>query len=104
MILFWILIWCALGYAGGWIAARKGYSPRLGVIVAVLFGPIALIVCALLPMTEAGREQAEMEREISQDNIYHNRLKKCPNCGRDIAFTCRVCPRCEHRFVPAAME
>ena len=104
MILLQILLWCALGYAGGWIAARKGYPPRMGVILAIIFGPIALVVCALLPMTEAGREQAEIERQISKDRIYQDRLKRCPNCGREVAFTCRVCPRCEHRFVPGVME
>lgn len=104
MLLFQILLWCAFGYAGGWIAARKGYPPRMGVIVGIIFGPIALVVCALLPMTEAGLEQAEIERQIHKENVNKDRLKRCPNCGRDVAFTCRVYPRCQHRFVPAMVE
>lgn len=102
MLIFWIslriVIWCLLGYLGGWIAARKGYPPRMGVIIAIIFGPIALIVGAILPMTEAGREQAETERQINQENIYHDRLKPCPACGREVSLKCPVCPRCEHRF------
>lgn len=43
MIAVQILVWCALGYAGGWIAARKEYSPRVGVIFGILFAPVALV-------------------------------------------------------------
>lgn len=105
MLLFWILVqiavWCALGFAGGWIAARKGYPPNMGILLAILFGPIALVVCALLPLSEAGQEQAEIERQIYQDSVGQDRLKHCPTCGREVAFSSRVCPRCEYRFVPA---
>lgn len=97
-----IIIWCVLGYAGGYIAARKGYPPRIGVIVAIFFGPIALAVCALLPTTAAGREQAEIERQIYEENLHQDRVKVCPNCGRAVSFKSRVCPRCEHRFDPVA--
>jgi len=99
MILIQIVIWCALGYAGGWIAARKGYQPRIGVIVAIIFGPIALIVCALLPPTKEGREQAEFERQLRLDAAEFNQRRNCPNCGREVSVRAPVCPRCEHRFV-----
>ena len=106
MLIFWIFvrifIWCLLGYAGGWIAARKGYPPRMGIVVAVIFGPLALVVCALLPMTEDGREQAVIERQIHHDEIDQDRLKSCPACGREVSFKSRVCPRCEHRFESVA--
>jgi len=98
MCLFSILIWCAIGYCGGWIAAKKGYAPQVGVIAAILAGPIALVVCALLPTTEAGKEQAEVDRQINQETMFKDRLKQCPSCARDVSITCRVCPRCEHRF------
>ncbi len=108
MIAFKILIgcaWClAFGYVGGCLAARKGYSPHEAVLYTIIFGPFALAVYALLPMTEAGREQAEVERQIARDSMHRDRLKSCPNCGREVAFTCRICPRCEHRFVPNVME
>jgi hypothetical protein len=76
------------GYFGSWIVKPKGYPPYVGVIVGALFGPIGLAICALLPMTETGRDRAEMERQ-----------KRCPSCDREVSFMCRVCPRCEHRFV-----
>jgi hypothetical protein len=98
MLLLRLILWCALGYAGGWIAARKGYPPRWGVVLGVLFGPLALLVCALLPMTEAGREQAALELQLNHDRIHENRLKECPQCSREVAFACQVCPRCDHRF------
>lgn len=99
MIAVQILVWCALGYAGGWIAARKGYSPRVGVIVAILLGPIALVVGALLPRTREGRKQAELERQLDADAAEFSQRKTCPKCGREVSVRAPVCPRCEHRFV-----
>jgi len=99
VMLIRILIWCALGYAGGWIAARKGYPPKLGVVVGVLFGPLGLIVGALLPRTKEGREQAELEREMAEEAAEFNQRQKCPSCGREISARARVCGLCGHRLV-----
>jgi hypothetical protein len=98
LLLIQIFIWGMLGYVGGTIAARKGYPPIWGVILGILLGPIGLLVGLLLPLTQSGREQAELEREINLDRVHEKRLKPCPQCGRDVAFTCLVCPRCDHRF------
>lgn len=90
LILLQILIWCALGYAGGWIAARKGYHPGKGVIVAVIFGPIALVVSALLPTTEAGREQAERHSL----NMGWDSIIRCRECGAGNPAESLKCIRC----------
>lgn len=94
-------MWCALGYAGGWIAARKGYPPRLGIVLAIIFGPIALVFCALLPATKEGREQLELEREIRADNAEFAVRRNCPKCGREVSARAPACPRCDHRFAKA---
>jgi len=90
-----VLLWCVLGYVGGTIAARKGYPPRLGVLVGIIFGPITLCVCQLLPATKKGREHAEIERELHADSA--ERLN-CANCGREVSARAPACPRCDHRF------
>ena len=93
-----IIIWCVLGYCGGWLFAKKGYSPTIGMAVGILLGPIALAICAILPRSREGREQAALEKRIAIETATQNSLKRCPQCGRDLAFSARVCPRCEHRF------
>jgi hypothetical protein len=98
-IVLQVLIWCALGYAGGCIAAHKGYSPRTGAIVTVILGPIGLIVYAVLPPTKEGREQAELERQQRLEAAEFSQRKNCPDCGREVSVRAPVCPRCEHRFV-----
>ncbi len=89
-----ILIWCALGYAGGWIAARKGYPPFLGAVVGAFFGPIGLVVAALLPRTKEGREQAKLDRELAAEATAFNARQNCPSCGREISTRARVCGLC----------
>lgn len=93
-----LLVWCALGYAGGWLAARKGYPPRLGVVAGVLGGPIALVVCLLLPRTKAGHALAKMERELAAETQEFGQRHKCPSCGREVSVRAPSCPRCDHRF------
>jgi hypothetical protein len=95
-----ILFWLGLGYAGGWLAARKGYAPHYGYLSAVFFGPFSLIVVALLPRTEEGRIQAELEAEIDAEADYYDRKQSCPNCRHEVSLATRVCPACEHHFAP----
>ena len=61
MLVVRVLIWCVLGYVGGRIAARKGYPPKSGMAVGVLFGPIGLVAAAVLPRTRQAPEQARFE-------------------------------------------
>lgn len=90
MIVPKIVVWLLLGYVGGWIFAKKGYPPKLGIVIGILLGPIAIALCAVLPRTREGREQAALERS-----------KRCPICDRELGVSARVCPRCEHRFEAA---
>lgn len=90
--------WILLGYLGGRIAAKKGYLPGLGVLIAIVLGPIALIATLFLPKTKAGREQAEFERELNEEGRIYDRKKNCPKCDRELSLMTKICPNCEHRF------
>jgi hypothetical protein len=104
MILVDILIWCIFAYFTAWLAVRKGYLPHIGILGAIFLGPVALIIAALAPTTAAGREMEAVDLEIRRDSPYQDRVKTCPACAREVGFTCRVCPRCEHRFADAAVQ
>ncbi|MDZ4783400.1 MAG: hypothetical protein SGJ19_24405 [Planctomycetia bacterium] len=80
-----ILIWLGLGYLGGRMAARKGYAPHYGYLSALIFGPLSLIVVALVPQTEEGRFQAKLEAEIDAEADYYDRKQSCPNCRREVS-------------------
>lgn len=103
MIIFSIVIWCILGYVGGWLFAQKGYPPKIGIVIGVVFGPCMLAICLLLPKTREGVLQEQLEREIDLENVHQNQTKRCPECDRELGFSARICPRCGFRFeVPTA--
>jgi len=61
-ILVSLSVWFLICYLGGRIAERKGWRSSTGFGLGVLFGPFGLLVCALLPKTEAKREQLEHDK------------------------------------------
>jgi len=89
--MFSIPVWIGLGMLGGYIFAWKGYSPKIGIVIGVIFGPFVLALCALLPMSKAGRDQRDLERLIASGVP----TDQCPNCGRETPLDIDVCPRCE---------
>ena len=98
MIFTGIIPWVILGYLGGLIFARKGYPPRLGIILGIVLGPIGLVVFAMLPMTGEGARQSRLDDEIELQERINARLKDCPQCKRTVGFSSRFCPRCNYRF------
>ncbi len=90
-----ILIWIAFGFLGGKIAAKKGYSPRLGVILGLFFGWLWLLVALFLPRTNEAIEQDKFEKELAADP----KIANCPSCGKRIPFGSTVCPECEYQIV-----
>ena len=95
---FNIGLWIVLGLLGGFIAAHKGYQPVIGILVGIIFGPLGLVVAALLPATEEGRRQSELERETQIEIAQSRATKPCPQCGRENAATTPICPRCNLRL------
>ena len=98
MIIPGIVFWLLLGYVGGWIFAKKGYPPKLGIVIGIFLGPMAIALCAVLPRTREGHEQAALEREINLEIAKNIGSKRCPKCDRELGISARVCPRCEHRI------
>jgi hypothetical protein len=96
MLIIRVLLWGTFGYIGGWIAARKGYPPRLGIILGAITGPIGLLIGLLLPRTKEGRMQADFERRLATEAAAR---QACPSCGEEISAHANVCGICEHRIV-----
>ncbi len=48
-----IVIWIAMGFLAAWIAAQKKRGPAEGFILGFVFGPLGVIVEALLPSQQA---------------------------------------------------
>ena len=81
------------------MAAKRGYSPRKGIVLGILLGPIALVGAALLlPRTAAGREQLELENKLKVETSQYSQRQDCPKCGRDVSVMAYICPRCGHHF------
>lgn len=51
-----LLAWPPLG---GWVAAQKGRPIGEGVLLGLLFGPIGVLIAALLPADPEARQRAE---------------------------------------------
>lgn len=52
----WAAIFCG---AGAYISTEKGRNPAEGVVLGLLFGPIGLIVAAVLPTVVQGRAKPD---------------------------------------------
>jgi hypothetical protein len=83
-------IWVMLGLLGGRIAAYRGYSPWLGVVVGVFMGPFALLMALLIPRR---RYIVELEKA----DLLRGGVATCPTCGVAIPTTSNECPRCIYR-------
>jgi hypothetical protein len=98
MLIIKICLWVAFGLCGGLLMARKGYPPYLGVVAGIVFGPIGLIVAALMPKTAKGREMAEQNKKIAAELRATRHLRVCPKCGRENSIASPVCPRCDYHY------
>lgn len=93
-----VIGWVAFGLAGGFIAARKGYSPMLGIIGGVLFGPCGLFIGLLLPRTADGRRQYDDEDQMEAELRAARDNKTCPQCACQHSVVNRFCPSCMFRY------
>ena len=98
MILLYIVGWCMLGLLGGLVAARKGYNLPTWILLAIVFGPVSILISMLLPETAEERQQSELDRQLQAEGTEFAERKRCPQCGREVSVRAPACPRCEHRF------
>jgi hypothetical protein len=105
-MLLLILYYVALGYAGAWLVARKGYPPVFGAVAGALSGgvvpgvsvPFVFVILAILPRTREARQQLAIEREMAIEAWSDGRRQNCPKCGREVSVNAYVCPVCEFHF------
>lgn len=97
-----IVGWIVFGFLGGYIAAHKGYPPKWGIVAGVLLGPIGIVIAAVLPATQQGRETAKLESQIYSELNYSRQTRPCPRCGRENSVVTRICPQCEYRTAAAS--
>jgi hypothetical protein len=104
---------------------RLGIYALSGVYCSVAFGlfrfnPIARLVCyftslpflLLFPVgtiigiysfyyLTAGKKLFRFKGKVhrtNEDDVFLDPLKNCPGCEREVSPSCRICPRCGHRF------
>ena len=63
-------------------------------VVAVFIGPLlALIVSIGLLVLMIYAILNNHSKLLAESSVYN-----CPQCNREIAATCTICPKCNHRF------
>jgi hypothetical protein len=104
---------------------RVGIYAVSGVLCSVAFGlfrfnPIARLVCYFTSLIfllafpvgtiigiysfyylTAGRTLFRFKGKVHRTNendVFLDPLKNCPGCEREVSPSCRICPRCGHRF------
>ncbi len=98
VVLFRVFLWVVFGLSGGLIAAKKGYSPTLGIILGAIFGPFAILVGLILPRTKEARAMWEDEVRIMAELKAARKNKKCPHCGAIHSVVNQFCPSCIHDY------
>ncbi len=94
-----ILLWIAIVIFTGVIAASKNRNPIGWAFLALLFGPLALIVCgfmAALPSQDAVRAQSAQSQpgQMAAEAARVQDIVTCPFCAEDIKREAVVCKHC----------
>lgn len=90
--------WTVFGFFGGFVAARKGYPPTMGILIGVFLGPLGLLVALILPRTLEGQEQRHREKLMDAKVKAARVQKSCPECGTEHSSNQRFCPSCMYRY------
>jgi hypothetical protein len=58
-----VAAWVALGLLGWYVSAQKGRPAAEGVLLGLLFGPLGVLVAALLPTLPRAGDEGEADPE-----------------------------------------
>jgi hypothetical protein len=78
-------VWFLCGIVGAIICDEKGRSAFGGLLVGLLFGPIGIIICAVLSRDDTALEQRALRS---------GQMRKCPHCAEPIRPEAKVCRYC----------
>ncbi|MBA1179535.1 hypothetical protein G7008_03360 [Pseudomonas psychrotolerans] len=81
-LVFFYLFFCALA---AWMAAKRGRSIILYLMMAVIFSPLVSILVLLV----AGKSETGMEQKALS-----NGFKRCPACAELVRREAKICKHC----------
>ena len=83
------VVWIVCIAAGMAICQEKGRSTLEGLLLALLLGPIGVLVCAVLPKDVNGLEKRALRS---------GKMRKCPACAELVKRDAKVCHYCGPEF------
>lgn len=89
----WVL---AMPFAA-FISDNKGNGSGAGFLLGFLFGPLGVVLCAILPANPVKAAEIK-EKELLRSGQY----RRCSHCHEVIRIQATVCPKCQREQTPDA--
>lgn len=83
--MIYIITWLVCGFICSMIAGAKGRGAGTFFVLGVLFGPLGVVLCAVVPRND---------RAIEQDAVKSGDMKKCPHCAEVVKAEANICKHC----------
>ena len=86
--------WLVCGLIGAIICEQKGRNSAGGLLLGVFFGPIGVIICAVLEKNE---------RVLEKRTLRSGEMRKCPYCAEPLRWEASVCRYCGREVSPSSL-